>query len=138
MRRRLNKLLLLSFFLLCGSPATHAGIVVIVHPDNPVQSLTPGEVSDFYMARNRSLKPYDLPDESFLREKFFHSLNGISIKRLNAYWARLRYSGEMLPPTPLPDSRAVVEAVSRNKQAIGYVDAAALNTSVKAVLHMKE
>lgn len=129
--------------------AAQADLAVIVHPDNPVQTLTQKQVSDLYLGRTRhfsvaeSTAPiraavYELPADNPLRENFFHALNGMPIKQLNAYWARLRYSGEVLPPPVLPDSRAVLQMVSHDRNAIGYVDAAVVDNSVKIVLRLKE
>ncbi|HEY6896159.1 MAG TPA: hypothetical protein VI279_02775 [Rhodocyclaceae bacterium] len=129
--------------------AALADLAVIVHPDNPVQALTQKQVSDLYLGRTRhfsvaeSTAPipatvYELPPDSPLRESFFHALNGMPIKQINAYWARLRYSGEVLPPPALPDSRSVLQAVSHDRNAIGYVDAATVDHSVKVVLRLKE
>jgi hypothetical protein len=50
----------------------------------------------------------------------------------------LRFSGEVLPPMVLPDSRLVLDAVSRNRGGIGYIDAALVDTSVKVVLRVRE
>lgn len=135
--------------LLCLAATAHADIAVIVHPDNPLPSMTPREVSNLYLGRTRSFVAtdgrnplpasiYELPADNPLREVFFHTLNGMDIKQLDAYWARLRFSGEVLPPPVLPDSRSVVDAVSRKRNAIGYVDAAAVSASVKVVLRLKE
>lgn len=128
-------------------PVQAAEIAVIVHPNNPVVAMTEREVSDLYLGRSRSFTTdeqklpaavYEQPQDSRLRENFFLALNGMSLKQLNAYWARLRFSGEVLPPMTLPDSRLVLEAVGRNRRGIGYVDAALVDSSVKVVLRLKE
>lgn len=147
MRRPLAIALYACLLCLAGPLAARTEIVVIAHPDSPVLSLTAREVSDLYLGRARSLGTdeqrvslalYEQPANSAVRETFFRALNGMGIKQLNAYWARLRFSGEVLPPASLPDSRAVVEAISRNRSAIGYVEANAVNDSVKVVLRLKE
>lgn len=144
-RRMIACLLWLAWPLSVG-----AEVVVIVHPDNPVQTMTPRQVSDLYLGRSRFIGThqkgsslpaiiYEHPADSPLREVFFRSLNGMTLSQLNAYWARLRFSGEILPPVALGDSRAVVDAVRRNRSAIGYVDASAISgASVKIVLHLKD
>lgn len=142
---------LLRFLLLSAWPlAACAETVVIVHPSNPVHSMTSREVSDLYLGRSRAFATgaqteslpafiYEYPADSPLREKFFRALNSMSISKLNAYWARLRFSGEVLPPLALADSHAVLDAVSRDQKAIGYVDASAVrDASVKIVLRLKE
>ncbi len=109
------------------------------------------QASDLYLGRSRhvfGLDPeagpaaiYEQPTDSELRARFYRAVNGMDIKQVNAYWARLRFSGEVLPPPVLADSLAVLEAVRNNRLAIGYVDAAlpeASLKSVKTVLRLKE
>ena len=135
--------------LVCGLCLTvpclvRADIAVIVHRENPVHTLTARQVSDFYLGRARNIESsellniYEQPVDSTLREKFFHGLNGMNLKQLNAYWARLRFSGEVLPPISLPDSLAMLNTVRRDRNAMGYVDAATLDSSVRIVLLLKE
>lgn len=131
-----------------GLASAHAAeIAVVVNPNNPVSVMTAREVSDLYLGRSRSFvlddqkipaAVYEQPQDSTLRESFFRALNGMNLKQLNAYWARLRFSGEVLPPMVLPDSRLVLDAVSRNRGGIGYIDAALVDTSVKVVLRVRE
>lgn len=139
---------LVGLFGLVSPSVARADIVVIVHPENPVRSMTPKQVSDFYMGRARHFQLgedqaplaatiYELPADSAVRETFFRLLNGMSLSQLNAYWARLRFSGEVLPPATVADSRSVLDTVSRNRNAIGYVDATAVNDSVRVVLRLK-
>ena len=144
----------ISRFCLCllglvWSLALRAEVCIIVNPDNPVQAMTPREVSDLYLGRARSFvlgedrapRPasiYDQADGSPLRETFFRALNGMDIRRLNAYWARLRFSGEVLPPKALPDGKAVLEAVRRDRNGIGYVHASEIDDTVRIVLRLKE
>jgi ABC-type phosphate transport system substrate-binding protein len=138
--------------LMCGvwPFAVHADVLVIAHPDSPIPQLSARQVSDLYLGRIRHLpldnaaaptpiSLYEQPD-SPLRESFFRSLNGMSITQLNAYWARLRFSGEVLPPLTLSDSRTVIEKVSGDRHAIGYIDATALPAAqkYKIVLRLKE
>lgn len=139
------------FLLLClewPAPA-FADVAVIVHPDCPVQSMTPRQVSDLYLGRTRSFEMgdqsnsvlaaiYEQPMDSVARETFFRTLNGMRISQVNAYWARLRFSGEMLPPSSLSDMRSAMEVVAHNKNAIAYVDAKMVNRTVKVVLLLKE
>jgi len=144
--RGLLILSLVSCLLGIGTPAeARADIAVIAHRDNPVQTMSAHELSDLYLGRSRSLgggdrkvfvTPYEHPADSSLRENFFRKLNGMNLKQLNAYWARLRFSGAVLPPDTLPNSRAVIEAVGKNRAAIGYVEADSVDSSVKVLLRL--
>jgi ABC-type phosphate transport system substrate-binding protein len=140
MRARLLFLLLLSALAL----PTRADVVVVVHPHSPLKQLTAVEVSDLYLGRIRSIRDgqrltvLDQSRDSPLRARFFGLLNGMDLHRLNAYWARLQFSGDTQPPASLPDSQTVIELVRRDPLAIGYIDAAALTGAVRPVLTLKE
>lgn len=128
---------------------SYAELLLIVHPDNPIQELSRKQASDLYFGRvtaipgeNRTASPalilYDQPSDSPSREQFYRALNGMPLSQVNAYWARLRFSGDVMPPHALPDYRAVIEAVRRNPKGVGYIDAASINDSVRVVLRLKE
>jgi len=154
MRSTMTFRTIVSLLCLAWSAGCWADVYIIVNRENPLQSMTQREVSDLYLGRVRSFGEsmketswsasiYEQPEDSHLREIFFRCLNGMSIKQLNAYWARLRFSGEVLPPKALPDSKAVVEAVKRDRNAIGYVHSSEApdsvkNDAVKIVLRLKE
>lgn len=138
----------LLFFLLlmssCLSQAARADIVVVVHPESPLRQLSPQEVSDLYLGRVRSIQGserlliLDQPRDSELRSRFFQQLNGMSLRSVNAYWARLQFSGVSQPPIPLPDSQAVIKTVHHNRLAIGYVEALSVTGDVRPLLTLKE
>jgi ABC-type phosphate transport system substrate-binding protein len=119
-------------------------IVVVVHPASPVISLTKKQVSELYLGRNQylggnqRLQLLDQPRDSKLREQFFAQLMGMDLGRINAYWARLQFSGDIQPPLALPDSATVLKIVSHNPFAIGYMEASALTPAVRAVLTIKD
>ena len=134
--------LLFLLFALLALPA-QAEIVVIIHPDSPLQKLSTQEISDLYLGRKRTIQGerpmiLDLTSDSPLRERFIKSLTGMPIIHWNAYWARLQFSGDMQPPPQMATSQAVIDTVSRNRLAIGYVNASQLNQSVRALLQLKE
>lgn len=137
-------LLVLLGCLLPGLPA-RADVAVIVHPESPVRTLTAREVSDLYLGRVRGIsvaglaqpvtpRLYEPSAQAPVREAFFRHANGMSLRQVDAYWARLRFSGQVLPPVALDDSRRVIWAVGHDPSAIGYVDADAVDPSVRVVL----
>lgn len=129
--------------LLLGAE-TRADVVVITHPDSPVQQMTPGQVSDLYLGRLRSLpdgnavRLLELPRDCDLRARFFQLLNGMSLKQVNAYWARLQFSGQILPPPALPDGKTVLKEVRSGRATIGYLDASEADDTVRIVLRLKD
>lgn len=134
---------LLCAMCLIAPGLARADLAVIVHRDSPVQAVSARQVSDLYLGRTRNigsgelLSIYEHPLDSAVRERFFHDINGMTLKQINAYWARLRFSGEVLPPISLPDDRALLSAVRRDRNAIAYVDTTVLDDSVRVVMVIK-
>lgn len=126
-------------------PYAHAEIVVIAGRDSPLNTVTSQEVASLYLGRNNTLGrgmkirvfPYDMVD-SQIRKDFFRIVADETLQQVDAYWALLRFSGAMFPPVKLPDSSAVIDVVTHNKNAIGYIDAALVNDSVKILLRLGE
>jgi ABC-type phosphate transport system substrate-binding protein len=129
--------------LLLALPA-HGEIVVIAHPDCPLSGLTAKDISDLYLGRSRPFidgEPVlilDQPRDSTLRRRFFSLVNGMDLRRVNAYWARLQFSGDTQPPLQVADSQSVIDVVKNNRNAIGYIDASAVTAAVRTVLQLKE
>lgn len=142
MRARLLPFLLMLCCLALPARAEH--IVVIGHPDNPLTHLSSQELSDLYLGRpitGSVERPIllDQPRDSLLRARFFRQINGMDLNRVNAYWARLQFSGQMQPPASLPDSRHIIDIVRKNRHAIGYIDESDLAsaTGVRPLLHLR-
>lgn len=134
----------LLIIIISAISVTAEEVTVIVNLNNPVNKLSSREISDIFLARRRVFPSGDAVTvlehvrNSPLRESFFHLLNRMTLKQVNAYWARLQFSGEVQPPESLPDSASIIDVVRKNPAAIGYVDAMSVDKSVKIVLQLKE
>lgn len=135
--------LLLLTLLALALPA-RGEIVVVVHPDSPLKEVSVGNIADLYLGRLRTtvqgerLLPLDQPRDSKLRERFFQLLSGMDLKRLNAYWARLQFSGDIQPPVVLADSNQIVATLRANRLAVGYLEADRAKTSgLRTLLHLE-
>ena len=69
-----------------------------------------------------------------MREPFYTKATGKNAAQVKAIWARLAFSGKATPPKELPSAAEVKKHVAANADAIGYIDKASLDGSVKAVL----
>lgn len=116
-----------------------AEIVVVVNHANPADSLSRREVVDLYMGRTQFFADgslvlrLDQAPQSKERQEFYRGLVNKSVAEVNAYWAKLLFSGRASPPQVVEGNKAVLAAVRDNKNAIGYVDSAFVNDSVKVV-----
>lgn len=129
--------LLLALLLL--SLAARADLVVVVNADNPTPALSREEVIHIFLGRYRQFpsgqgaEPYDQPTDSPERNLFYERLVGKSQAQINAYWARLTFSGRTRPPLGATSLDQLIEALIRNPNAIGYVDRARLTRHLKIV-----
>lgn len=139
-------LVLVLVLLLGGLPSLLHGraLAVVVHPSNPVKRLSRHEVLDLFMGRRRVFPgggraiPFDQSGSSAAKICFYRELAGMTLPQVDAYWARLLFTGQMTPPQTLPGGQAVLERVRRTPGAIGYVDAVQIDHTVKTVLVVED
>jgi hypothetical protein len=75
--------------------------------------------------------------ESREREEFARAVFSENPQQLSVYWNRQYFLG-VLPPATLASDRAVLLFVAREKRAIGYVRASAVDDSVHVALRLRE
>jgi len=139
----LRRLLALFAILAVWLPA-HADIFVVVPAASAVKSMTQKEVVDLYMGRSRAFAggdfalPFDLPRDHPGRAAFYQALTGMGPAQINSYWSRLMFSGQVMPPQPLPGEAAMADLVKRNPSAIGYLLQEPTDKGLRVVLVLKE
>ena len=121
-----------------------ADVFVIVPTSSTVRAMSQKELVDLYMGRTRAFPdgtfalPFDLPRDDPGRAAFYKSLTGMDLAQINSYWSRLMFSGQTLPPQPLPGEPAMVDLVKRNPSAVGYVlQEPAADKGLRVVLVLK-
>lgn len=135
---------LIAFLLCMLAMSALADVVVVTRRDSPLHELSAKQVSDLYLGRIRGLPDgqavivIDRALDSNLRRHFFQLLNGMSLKQINAYWARLQFSGQVLPPPRFPDAGALIKTIQSSPAAIGYLDPAEVDDSVRVLLHLRD
>ncbi|HET6788847.1 MAG TPA: hypothetical protein VFH49_12845 [Aquabacterium sp.] len=109
-----------------SQPATT--LLVVVSNKMPTPTMTNKDVADLYLGRTRHLSngqmvvPLDNPAAAPIRARFYKALTGKAITDINAYWARLLFTGQSSPPQPMADTSALLDAVRTTPGAIAYVD----------------
>ena len=120
-----------------------ADLIVIVNPKNASASLTPQQVSQIFLGRAGSFPaggaatPLDLKDGTPLRDEFYSKVAEKNPGQVKAYWAKQMFSGNGSPPRELATPADVKRAVAADPTAIGYIDRASLDGSVKEVLTVR-
>jgi ABC-type phosphate transport system substrate-binding protein len=125
----------LAITLVLGSAAS-AEIVVVVHPDSPLASMTAEQVADVYLGRDTRYTPIDLPESARHRHWFYYKVTGRDLAQIKTIWARLMALSP--PPKMVVDSDEAVRFVAAHKNAIAYVERTAVDASVKEVMTVQE
>ena len=121
------------------SNTAFAEMVVIVHKSNPVTSVSVDTLTKYYKKTvelwdsGAEVDPVDLPDDNPLAVEFTDTVLELTIGVKNSMWSIRTSSGLGTPPRQLPDEAAVVSYVASTRGAIGYVDRAQADDSVKIV-----
>ena len=124
------------------SVSAFAEIVVIIKADNPATTLERKEVSRIFLGRSKSFPgggaavPVNQGADSSVKATFEQELLGKSQSQMKAYWAKLSFSGRGSAPDPVGGDSAVVAKVGSDAEAIGYVDASAINSTVKVIYRL--
>lgn len=120
-----------------------AQMVVVVNPRSGVAVLTRNEVMNIFFGRYRKFfngqeaLPVDLLDTHPDRERFYHALVGKSVADINAYWARLVFSGNVRQPPQMSTADEVLRFVAANPGGIGFVDLSKVDARVRVVFELK-
>ncbi|QCF27085.1 phosphate ABC transporter substrate-binding protein [Hydrocarboniclastica marina] len=115
-----------------------AEVAVIVHPGNSA-SLAKDDVERIYLGKVKTfpggdaVTPLNLPEGHATRTEFDQTLVGKSPSQLKAFWSKQVFTGKGTPPDEVADAAAMKAKVSSDPSAVGYVDAADVDSSVRVV-----
>lgn len=115
-----------------------AQVVVIGYPLFPAAALSAEEVQALYLGKTDRLGGVrvaivDQPVGSTAREDFDRRVLQKNSQQMKAYWAKLVFSGQAMPPEVLADDKAVKKWVGCTKGAVGYIDSAMVDKTVKVL-----
>jgi ABC-type phosphate transport system substrate-binding protein len=140
---KLPHFLYLGFALVCTN-AVSSEFVVVVNKGNNIEALSKREVIDIYMGRyltfpdGESAQPLDLPAQSQLKNDFYLKLVNQDERKINAYWARLLFSGRAKPPETVKSVDEVLQKLQTSEFSIAYIPASELTDNVKVVYRLNE
>lgn len=134
--------LLGAILVLAGTlaPSPPPALVLIVNPSRS-DSLTITDASAIYLKKRRfwpdgeAILPLNLPAETAAREEFSQRVLGRGSDRLSAYWDQQYFQG-VFPPVTLSSSAAVKRYVAGDRNAVGYIEAREVDSSVRVVLRL--
>ncbi len=117
-------------------------MVLVANPQSGIERLNRDDVVNIFMGRYRLLasgitaEPIDLADDTGLRARFYRALVNKSLAEINAYWARLVFSGKTRPPRVLDSVDAALQAVISNPGALAYLERSQIDKNVRVVFEL--
>lgn len=114
-------------------------VVVVVSADNPLTEISRLHLADLYLGRTsrfedgRPAVPVDQEQGSAAREAFYESYLNRSPSEIKAHWSKIIFTGRGRPPRDVPGGEEMRELVAENPRAIGYLDRALVDGSVRVV-----
>jgi hypothetical protein len=115
----------LSFFTVAQVHANDVYVVFTLTQD--FKPLTQSKVRMLFRGKTKYLQGKkvelsDWPQSNNVRNEFYQELLGKDLAQMNAYWARLSFSGKARPPKEIDSDsvEALVEWLSAKRFRIGY------------------
>ena len=141
--KNLNKAIIAGVLALhVGVTTAAADVVVIVNRDNPITTLSKEDAKRIYLGKDKSfpngekVRAADQAEGNAARDKFYAAVVEKTDAQIKAYWSQLIFTGKGTPPDMIGGDSAVKKWVAEHKSGIGYVDASAVDGSVKVLMRL--
>lgn len=114
--------------------------VVVVSATSTIGPLSQDQVINIFLGRYRRLPngdlavPIDQPETGSLRAEFYRRLVNKDLNEINAYWARLIFSGRTSPPIQAMDAAEVIQLLKTNPGGMTYVERSQIDKRLRIVL----
>lgn len=135
---RLVSILLLLFLARPLLAVELPGLVVVAHPDVPVDTISARELRRIYLGKSRrwsgglTIRPVMLDRGEFLA-RFVDEALGRTEENFSVYWKRMIFTGKGRPPRMFETVDELAFYVSMTPGAIGYLPADAARPGVKVI-----
>jgi len=123
---------LLLILVVVWETTANAELVVIANKNLDTSDLSKKKIIDIYMGRHAlslngiKLTPLDQADGSDAKAYFYQAFVNKKLNQINAYWARLLFSGRGKPPMMVETEEEIINIIIHNATMIGYVDSSKL------------
>lgn len=115
-----------------AAPA-QAELVIIVNPQNPATRMFPSQAAQFFLGGSVLFTPVEQPENSPIRAEFDKKVLEKTPAQVEAIWSKIVFTAKGKPPKECKSSAEVKKAVSDNVNAIGYIEKAAVDDTVKVI-----
>jgi ABC-type phosphate transport system substrate-binding protein len=118
---------------------SNTAIVVIANKAVPVHALSRDDLRPIFQRRKKnwpdgsSVRPFNLPPSNSVRQKFDSAILGLDPEQMPLYWIDRRIRGGDRPPDNIPSAATMLKVVSLMPGAVGFIEAAAADDTVKVI-----
>ena len=119
--------------------AATAEVVAVVSAKSSVTSLSDNQVVDIFLGKvsrlpnGEPVRPIDQAEDSAVRDEFYAKFTGKSAAQVKAHWSKVIFTGRGNPPKEIGNDTEVKKFLAANPNAIGYIDAGAVDESVRVL-----
>jgi ABC-type phosphate transport system substrate-binding protein len=117
-----------------GMGSAQAEIVVVVNTANQASRMFSEQAAQFFLGKSNQFTPVDQGKESAIRRDFYQKIASKSLSQVEGVWAKIEFSGKGTMPKSYPSDAAVKKAIAADPMAIGYIDKASVDDTVKVLL----
>ncbi|MCL1113031.1 MULTISPECIES: phosphate ABC transporter substrate-binding protein [Shewanella] len=126
---------LLSVLAISLSAIVSANAAVVVIGNPAAGNLSANDAKKAFLGKgDSSVVVYELEEGNPTRSEFHQAVTGKSDSQLKAFWSKQVFTGKGNPPATVPSAAAMKSAVASNPNAIGYIDEADVDATVKVIL----
>ncbi|WP_159738018.1 hypothetical protein [Vibrio atypicus] len=134
---------ILCLLILLVSSSVYADLYIVVNEKSAIEEFEIDDIADVYLGRKKTLgstyinQVLDRTGED--RRRFFRTVTNMRESQVNAYWAKLKFSGSMRAPEEVDSNQLLLEKIIENPMAIGYMtESPPQNSGVKVALQIDE
>jgi ABC-type phosphate transport system substrate-binding protein len=129
----------LGLVLSLASAAVTADVVAVVGATSATTTLSKSQVADIFLGRASHFPdgvlavPIDQAEGSSTRDEFYAKVTGKSAAQMKAHWSKIIFTGRGQPPKTVANSIDMKKYLIANPAAIGYIEAALVDATVRVV-----
>lgn len=130
--------------MLCGFKPDHTmagtSLCIIINKDNPVNSLTAGEVKLYWLRKiktrwpeiNKNIHPVDRKQKCAEQSTFYSKLIGMGNDDVETYFMTKQYQNAQKPQEKFNSDREIIDYVADEIGAIGFVNAGSMTAEARS------
>ncbi len=128
---------------LMASMPVFADFYVVAHKSSQLEVSSVDSVAELYLGRRKAIGGVYVDEvldrEGGIRGRFFQAVVNMGESQVNAYWARLKFSGSMREPEKIETQQELIEKLTLNANAIGYMtEQPPVDSELKVILKINE